>query len=234
MTEFGFRALAAAIFWFVSGGATSAHATLLCENLPPSRLLVYDIKAPEPKETIVPLAELAREPPPAAIAFQHNSMTTVTDLVSYYEIAHRIFSQPNGAVCDSPETVRIGLGASRRYIWMSKGVARDTCVHRALLDHEADHARAFDAAVEGFIDRKRLDFEAAMKALKQTPSPTPEISKTRWNRGVRIFVAEAKQQLLADLRKANAKVDEPEVLAPLETACGGRLRALERLNPANP
>jgi hypothetical protein len=117
---------------------------------------------------------------------------------------------------------------------MSEVAAQDACVHEIMLDHEAAHTQAFDAAVDTFIDEKRSDFEAAMKALKQTPSPSSEMAKTRWNKGVRQLVEEAKRQLLADIRAVSATVDDADTLRGLEEACDGRWRDLKRLNPARP
>jgi hypothetical protein len=62
---------------------TNARAAEMCMNLPPSKLLVYDLKALAPTEAVVSWSTLNRDIPPDAIASQHTNMFTVTDLVSF-------------------------------------------------------------------------------------------------------------------------------------------------------
>ena len=209
-------------------------AAAICQNLPPSKLLVYNIKALRLEEEKVPAATLDRQMPPDALASMHTMMLTTNIFISWFDIRHRPVAGSDGTVCNAPELVRIGFGSSQRKIFFADTAADDACVRRQMLEHEAAHTQAFDSTVNRFIGDTKADFERGMKALKQTPAPSAKLAKTRWEEGLRLIVAEAKQQLLADLRAASAGVDDPAALTALETACNGKIKELERRSSANP
>lgn len=213
----------------VSGRA----AGTICKDLPPSKLVLYDVKAPRLDEEKVPAANLDRRTPPDPLASQHTMMRTMSNVISWFDIRHRSVPRGDGSVCDAPEFVRIGFGSSQRKIFFADAVADDVCVRRRMLDHEADHTRAFDSTVDRFLDDRKADFERGMKALKQTPAPNLEVATARWDQGLRIIVTEANRQLMADLRAASAGVDDPAALTALEVACDGQIRKLESRGSAS-
>ena len=62
-------------------------AAAICENLPPSKLLIYGVKVPKPEEKEVPVAELNRVvPSDDALAAAHTMMLTVGTLLTWYDI----------------------------------------------------------------------------------------------------------------------------------------------------
>jgi hypothetical protein len=209
-------------------------AAAVCQNLPPSKLLIYNIQAPRLEEEKVPAAKLDQQMPPNGLASMHTMMLTMSNLISLFDIHHRPVAGSDGTVCDAPEFVRIGLGSSQRKILFMDMAADDACVRRQMLEHEAAHTQAFDSTVNRFIDDTKTDFERGMKTLKQTPASSAELAKTRWEEGLRLILTEAKQQLLTDLRAASAGVDDPAALTALETACNGKIRELEQHSSANP
>ena len=211
-----------------AAGPPKAMAADRCENLPPSKLQVLTAKAADLEERGVPPGELAQDVPAGVIASRHSMMLMVSDTVSWFDIVHRVLPRGDGSVCDSPELVRMGFGTNGHTVLLAQAVADDACVRREMLDHAAAHVRAFDTTVERFIDEQTMDFQQGMKALKQTPAPNTEIVTARWRKGLQLIVAQAKEQLLDDLRAANARVDTPPVLAALENACGGRIKELAR------
>jgi hypothetical protein len=145
-------------------------AAAICDDLPPSRLLVFSVKAPEVDEEEIPAASLDKLVA-GALTFRHTMMLASTVLVSWFEIRHRPVPRPGGSVCDAPESVRMGFGAARRQVFLAEPAADDPCVRRKMLEHEADHVRAFDDAVDRFINDRRSEFARGMKALKQMPAP---------------------------------------------------------------
>lgn len=209
-------------------------AAAICENLPPSQLLIYDIKAPRLEEKKVPATKRDWEMPSNALASMHTMMLTTNDLMSLFDIRHRFVAGSDGSVCDAPELVRIGLGSSKRKIFFMDMAADDACVRRQMLAHEAAHTQAFDSAVDRFISEIRGDFGRGLKALKQTPAPSADLAKTRWEEGLRLILTGAKQQLLTELQAASASVDDPAALEALETACNGKIKELERRSSAYP
>jgi hypothetical protein len=205
-----------------------------CQDLPPSKLLVFGVKVPEVEEEEIPAASLDRKLATGALTFRHTMMLASTVLVGWFEIRHRPVPQPGGSVCDAPELVRMGFGAARRQIFLAEPAADDPCVRRMMLDHEADHARAFDDAVDRFINDRRFEFERGMKALKQTSAPGAKAAAKRWDEGLRLIVSEAQRQLMIELSAANAEVDAPAVLTSLRRACNGRIEELERRKGTSP
>jgi hypothetical protein len=159
-------------------------------------------------------------------------MLASTVLVSWFEIRHRPVPQPGGSVCDAPELVRMVFGAAQRQVFLAEPAADDPCVRRKLLEHEEDHERAFDEAVDRFINDRRSEFARGMKALKQMPAPDAKTAADRWDEGLRLIVSEAKRQLMVELRAASAAVDTPAVLTSLRQACNGRIKELERRQAA--
>lgn len=187
-------------------------AAAVCQNLPPSKLLVYGIKASRLEEEKVPATKLDQQMPPDALGSMHTMMLTTSNLISFFDIRHRPVAASDGTVCDAPEFVRIGFGSSQRKIFFADRAAGDACVRRQMLEHEAAHTQAFDSTVDRFIDDTKAYFERGVKALKQTSAPSAELAKTRWKEGLRLILTEAKQQLLTNLRAASAGVDDPAAL----------------------
>ena len=209
-------------------------AAAVCQNLPPSKLLVYDIQTSRLEEEKVPASKLDQQMPPGALTSMHTMMLTMSNLISLFDIHHRPVAGSDGTVCDAPEFVRIGFGSSQRKIFFADTAADDACVRRQMLEHETAHTQAFDSTIDRFIDDTKADFERGMKALKQTPAPSAELAKTRWEEGLRLILTEAKQQLLTELRAASAGVDDPAALTALEIACNGKIKELERRSSADP
>jgi hypothetical protein len=213
------------------GGALLVHsagAATTCTDLPPSTLQVYVIKASAPEAVTVPAEELDLAGQAEHLASRHTLMLTSSDFVTWFDVAHRVVPRADGLVCDAPTLVRIGFGSSRRFAFLARAAAADLCVRQEMLDHEAAHNRALIDAVGRFIEQQQRTLERGVVTLKQMPAPSDRIAKERWEAGLRAIIAEAKQQLLTDLRSAIAGIDEPSTLAVLEDACGGKIRQLEQ------
>jgi hypothetical protein len=142
-------------------------AAAICDDLPPSRPLVFSVKAPEVDEEEIPAASLDKLVA-GALTFRHTMMLASTVLVSWFEIRHRPVPRPGGSVCDAPELVRMGFGAARRQVFLAEPAADDPCVRRKMLEHEADLHR---------ITRvRRLEAqEAAAARPRQARADRPDI-----------------------------------------------------------
>jgi hypothetical protein len=209
--------------FFALGGALLVHtagAATLCTGLPLSTLQVYDIKAPAPEETSVTKTELDRDIRPEDLVSRHPRMLSVTNFVAWFAIEHRMVPRDDGSVCDAPTLVRVGFGASRRLAFFVREVAKDPRMRQCMRDHEADHTDMFNDIVDRFIDQNRGLFQRGMIALKETPAPDAEVARARWELGMRQILGEAKQQLLAEIRAANARIDASPLVEDLEKACG--------------
>jgi hypothetical protein len=190
------------VFLIVIGNCLAfqrAGATTLCTDLPPSILQVFDLKAPAVKELSVPAQELGPRGQTADLASRHTMMLTVSNIVTWFDITHRIVPREDGLVCDAPSLVRMGFGSSRRFAFLAHAAAEDACVRQQMLDHEAAHTSAFEKVVDQFIDRQESSFQRGVTALKQTPAPDAKTAKTRWETGLRAMVIEAREQLFAEL-----------------------------------
>ena len=201
-----------------------AGAATLCTDLPPSTLRVYDIKASAVEEVWVSAEELDHRGKAEDLVSRHRLMLSVSDIVTWFDIVHRMVLREGGSICDAPSLVRMGFGSSRRLVFFARAAAEDACVRRQMLDHEAAHARALNEAVDRFIDQHESNFQRGMMALKQTPAPSAEIARVRWESGMRLILSEAKQQLLVEVRSANDEIDASSAVANLESACDGRTR----------
>ena len=202
-------------------------AASTCTGLPASTLRAYDIKASKLEQFLVPTEALNRIAPADELVSRHTMMFTAIDVMTLFVIRHRVVPQADGSVCDAPSLVTVGFGSDSRIAYLAKAAAADECVHKKMLAHEDDHARLFNEIVDHFIDQQKLNLERGMVALKQTSAPSADVAKARWEAGVRVIVAAAKQQLLDKLRAANAQVDNASTLAALAEACGGKIRQLE-------
>jgi hypothetical protein len=148
----------------VFGGALlSRHAAAgLCADLPPSSLMIYDVKAPSPAMVTVPREELTRNSAAGDLSSHHPLMVSASDLVTWFDIMHHIEPRADGSVCDAPSLVRIGFGTKNRHAFLARAAVADPCVRQTLLDHEAAHNRAIEEVVDQFIAiGKRLIFSGA-------------------------------------------------------------------------
>jgi hypothetical protein len=204
-----------------------AAAAAACADLPPSTLRVYDIKVPVLEELRVPADALDRMPSTEELGSRHTLMLTMNDLVTLFEITHRIVPQADGSFCDAPSLVRIGFGSGRRIAYLARAAADDECVRHTMLAHEDDHTRRFNETVDRFIAMQTGYLERGMGTLKRMPAASAQLAKARWETGMRAIVAEAKRQLLSELRAANAEIDTAPALAALSNACDGKVRRLQ-------
>jgi hypothetical protein len=206
----------------------SAGAATPCTDLPPSTLRIYDIKAAAPAAVEVPAEELDRNREAEGLASRHTLMLSTSDIVSWFEVTHRVMPREDGSFCDAPGLVRMGFGASRRLVFLARKAAEDACVRQKMLEHEAAHTRALDDVVDRFITQQQDNLQRGMTALKQTPAPSESLAKARWEEGLRAIVAAAQQQLITEIQSAIVSIDEPSAIAALEEACGGKIRQLEQ------
>jgi hypothetical protein len=203
---------------FAFGGALPVRAVgaaTPCTGLPPSTLQVFDIEAPAPEETPITKTELDHDIQPEDLVSRHKRMLRVTDFVAWFDIEHRMVPRDDGSVCDAPALARMGFGASRRVAVLLRGPAEDPCMR----DHEADHTGMFNDIVDRFIDQNRGFFQRDMIAQKETPAPDAEVARARWELGMRQIFGEAKQQLLAEIRAANARIDPSPLVENMEKVC---------------
>ncbi len=213
----------------VIGGAYAAASARAseCADLPSSTLRIHDIQVSLPEVISVPAATLDRIPQEDQLGSHHTLMLTGADLVTLFEIRHRMVPQADGSVCDAPSLVRIGFGAGRRVAYLARRAAADDCVRQTMLAHEAAHNRGFNETVDRFIDQEKGELQRGMVALKRMPAPNPEIAKARWQEGLVALITAAKRQLLSKIRDANARIDSGSVLTALAEACGGKIRQLQ-------
>ena len=219
-------AVVATLAMIGTSAATSAWASD-CADLPSSILRIHDIRVSMPEVIKVPAAALDRLPQEEQLASHHTLMLTVADVVTMFEIQHRIVPQADGSLCDAPSLVHIGFGAGRRVAYLARKAAADECVRKEMLAHEEAHNRAFNEAVDRFIDEEKAELQRGMLALKRMPAPNAEIAKARWQAGLMTIIAAAKHQLLIEIRAANARIDSGPTLAALLEACGGKIRQLQ-------
>ena len=201
-----------------------ANAASLCTDLPASALQVLDIQAAPQEPVVVSAEDLDRPSQREELMSRHARMVSMSDFVAWFDIMHRIVPRDDGSFCDAPTLVRMGFGASRRYVFIERDTAANPCMRQRLLDHETAHNAALNSVVDRFVDQNRAVFQAGMIALKQTPASSAELAKARWEAGIRVILSESKRQLLTRLRVASAEVDAAfSTIEALDTSCRGKL-----------
>ncbi len=203
-----------------------AHAAAPCADMPPSKLLIFDIKPPDPEIIVLPTEALDRQPQ-GDLASRHALMLSNARIVTWFEIAHRVIPRDDGSVCDAPLTVRVGFGLDRRAVLLARPAAENACLRCTMLDHERAHIQALNEMVDDLIARWTADITRGVTALKETPAPAGDTAKLQWQAGLRAIVMEVRQEMFERLRSALAETDHPSMIAALEDACGGEARKLE-------
>jgi hypothetical protein len=212
----------------VGACAAAASASAAdCAHLPASTLRIHDIRLPVPEVFRVPADTLDRILPEDQLGSRHTLMFTTANVVTVTEIRHRIVPQTDGSVCDAPSLVRIGVGAGRRAAYLERDAAADECVRQEMLAHEEAHNRSFNETVDRFIEQRATEFRQGMVALKQMPTPSAQVAKTRWEAGLHAMIVEAMPQLLRQIRAADARIDDVPTLTALSQSCGGKIRQLQ-------
>jgi len=211
-------------FWL-----TSAEAAEICTNLPPSQLQIYQVRAQNVEERLVPTDRLKERDRDIEDEFvsRHAMMLSGAEMGIWYSIQHRVLPRGDKLFCDAPVVVQVIVGSNRRIALLARGAAEDKCLRQHMLDHELAHTRAFEAAIGEFIVNQRSFLQQGLVALKQTPGSSPEAAIGQWTEGVRLLVSEARGRLIDDLKGANREVDSSAAMTALENACDGRMRALE-------
>lgn len=203
-----------------------ARATAPCSGMPPSKLLIFDIKAASPQIVVLPAKALERQPQTDLVS-RHTLMMSGARIVTWFEIAHRMIPRDDGSVCDAPIMVRVGFGLDRRAVLLARRVAGNACLRRAMLEHERTHIQALNEAVDDVIAQRTPDITRGVTALKQSAARNSDAAKLQWQAGLRAIVLEIRQELVGRLHKAIAETDQPSAAAALEAACNGELRRLE-------
>ena len=210
-----------------------ARAAAPCSGMPPSKLLIFDIKAANPQIVVLPAEALERQPQNDLVS-RHALMLSEARIVTWFEIAHRMIPRDDGSVCDAPIIVRVGFGFDRRAVLLARRAAGNACLRRAMLEHERAHIQALNEAVDDVIAERTPDITRGVTALKQSAASDSNAAKLQWQAGMRAIVLEIRQELFDRLHKAIAEADQPSAAAALETAkCAGwRGNRAEKPSPA--
>jgi hypothetical protein len=203
-----------------------ARAAMPCSGMPPSKLLIFDIKAANPQIVVLPANALDRQPQTDLVS-RHALMKSQVRIVTWFEIVHRVITRDDGSVCDAPIMVRVGFGLDRRAVLLARRAAGNACLRRAMLEHERAHIQALNKAVDDVIAQRTPDITRGVTALKQSEAPDDKAAKLQWQAGLRAIVLEVRQEMFERLHKAIAETDQPSAITTLEKACDGELRRLK-------
>jgi len=203
-----------------------ARAAAPCNDMPPSKLLIFDIKAADPQIVVLPAKALERQPRNDLVS-RHALMQSEVRIVTWFEITHRMIPRDDGSVCDAPIMVRVGFGLDRRTVLLARRAAGNVCLRRVMLAHERAHIQALNEAVDDVIAQRTPDITSGVTALKQSAASDSDAAKLQWQAGLRAIVLEVRQELSDRLHKAVGDADQPSAKADFETACNGALRRLE-------
>jgi hypothetical protein len=202
-----------------------------CTDLPISSLKVYRLNVDQVSEQAATQAEI--DEVISALSGSHHAhplMAIVDAIDTRTSIEHRIVGRPQG-YCDAPEAVLLGLGVTRREVFILREAAADPCVKAALLEHEAEHDRALGSAIHDFIQQHRPQFAQRLEELKKQTARDRQAAASAFEAGLQMFLAtmmkEFKEEKIGDIKLS---VDSVSRLAALSNACDGRLGELEKIS----
>ena len=209
------------------GTVVPAAAAEPCQNLPASEFQVLVGKADSVDVARVMTGDITRASGLGDVISQHTMMLTGSNVVAWFDIAHRIIPERDGSVCDAPTLIRMAFGVKQRFALLGMPAADNDCARKAMLEHEAAHNGAVNDAIETFVADHTPDFSRMVIALKYTPSQNRATAELRWEEGLKMVLNSAKKDLLFELADTLTLVDSTSKIAALEGACGGLLRRLE-------
>src|SRR5262245_47833273 len=148
-------ALCIAVLLTAGALAPQVAASQECTDLPTSSVKVHRLTVDQVTERAATQAEIediitALAGTPAT----HPLMAIVDAIDTRFALEHRVIERPQG-YCDAPEAVLLGVGVTRREVFIVHEAAIDVCVKAALLTHEAEHDRALGKAIHEFIQQQR-------------------------------------------------------------------------------
>ena len=216
----------------ITGGLIRQSASAQeCTDLPKSGLKVYRLAVDQVTDHAVTRAEI--ESMVTALAgtpSTHPLMAIVDAIDTRVAVEHRIVERPQG-YCDAPEAVLLGLGVTRRKVFILREAAADPCVKAALLEHEAEHDRALGSAIHDFIQQHRPEFAQRLEQLKRQTARDRQAAASAFEAGLQMFLAtmmkKFKEEKIGDIKLS---VDSVSRLAALSNACDGRLGELEKIS----
>jgi len=201
-----------------------------CTDLPKSSLKVYLLAVDQVTDHAATRAEI--ESMVTALAgtpSTHPLMAIIDAIDTRVAVEHRIVERPQG-YCDAPESVLVGIGVTRRKVFILQEAAVDACVKAALLEHEAEHDRALGSAIHDFIQQHRPKFVQRLEELKRQSVRHHQTAARAFEAGLQMFLATMMKELKEEkIAEAKQSVDSVSRLTALSSACDGRLGELEKI-----
>ena len=165
----------------------------------------------------------------------HPLMLMTANIDAHVTVQNRAIQVTGGtapAYCDAPTMVAIAFGVVGRNAFLLREAADDRCVRHTLLDHYAEHSRALDKQVELFIREQRWNIGVRLEKLKQTAAPDPVSANKEFEVGLwpvlKDMIQQFKDQMRDSRQKSRNEIDSAEKLDKLRSACGGKIRKIER------
>lgn len=211
--------------------AIYARATLAdgCPSVPPSRLSVERLEADRVTERSASVEEIAALGNPADGPAPHPLMGIAYDFDEHFAVEHRLIAAVGGGYCDAPDTIILRFGAIARNVFVAEAAEKESCVRAALLAHESEHNKAFNAAVSAFLYRHRADLAEEMVRLKSRAAATENGAKQAFQSGIQQALARLLQSFRQEeVGRIRQLVDSPDRLGSLRSACNGRVGELEK------
>jgi hypothetical protein len=216
----------------------AARATSTCPQFPASTLRLFSAQ-PITGEYAITHSEMDRIANRLGVSQTeraiHPLMLMTAEIDAHIAIQNRTVEFHNGnglAYCDTPTSVVVTFGVVERKVFFLQEAASDPCVHRALLDHYAEHRRALDDETEPFIRQYRDNIGTRIQELNETASPDPVVANGELERGLWSIIRDVIDQFKIEIKNpqqiAGQQIDSAAQINRLRNACGGKLHQMER------
>jgi hypothetical protein len=207
-----------------------AAAELECRDVPTSHLQVY--VARHSALTVIPatqpdMAGASDDEGVVADWRAHPLLLIAPRYASQIMIDERTVAGDNATACATPSDVRVRLGLSDYLVYIDKAAHADDCVRDVLIRHATAHLAADNAAMTAFVARNRDVIATEVSRLKRMAYPDEQAAVAGFKAGMGETLAGVLDAFRRERPRAYADANRSLEQSEFETACDGRLKALE-------
>jgi hypothetical protein len=125
--------------------------------------------------------------------------------------------------CSIPEAIYVRLGLTDRAVHLPRDFADNPCLMDVARSHQHKHADADRALVNDIVAKYTEQLRARMETLQVEPASSEQEARLRMTEAARNLVKEQLDNYEDMKRHINRRVDTPEEVVRMRSACGGTL-----------
>jgi hypothetical protein len=125
--------------------------------------------------------------------------------------------------CSVPEVIHVRLGLTGRAVHLPRDFADNPCLMDVARSHQHKHAEADSALISDVVAKYTEQLRARMATLNVEPASSEEEARLRMTEAARNLVKEQLDSYEDMKQHINQRVDTPEEVVRMRSACGGTL-----------